>query len=543
LINRKEEIKKKGFHISFKDSTPEVEESQNNFVPVDFTKIKVGAKTLEDATLDLGDYKKIDKRLARKEAVLKSIYDKNCTEMRAISNFYFETSGIYSRLCKYMAYMYRYDWMVTPYINEQKDKDKENTKAKKVEDNVLQDFYKVLFYLDNSDLKRLFGKIALKVVRDGCFYGYTIQGNKRIAIQELPLLYCRSRFEVNNRPVVEFNMKYFDIMFKDAGQKQKILKVFGSDFEKGYKLYKQGKLPPLFVGDTEGWYVLDPGRAIKFNVNGEDTPMFMAVIPAIIDLDEAKDLDKRKMAQELLKIIIQKMPLDKNGDLVFDVDEARELHNNAVNMLRKAIGIDVLTTFADVDVADMSDNRTTAASDDLQRVERSVYNEAGVSQMQFNTDGNIALEKSILNDVASFYDLILQFQAFMNDIIEKYNKKPKKYYYRAQILTTTIYNYQDMAKLYKEQMQVGFSKMLPQIALGQTQSTILANAYFENEILDLVNVFIPPMMSSTMNSDVLNRLNNQNKQEKEQSDSTGGRPEKADDEKSEKTIMNEESQS
>ena len=109
MINRKEEIKKKGFHISFKDSTPEVEESQNGFVPVDFTKIKVGAKTLEDATLDLGDYKKIDKRLARKEAVLKSIYDKNCTEMRAISNFYFETSGIYSRLCKYMAYMYRYD--------------------------------------------------------------------------------------------------------------------------------------------------------------------------------------------------------------------------------------------------------------------------------------------------------------------------------------------------------------------------------------------------------------------------------------------------
>jgi hypothetical protein len=29
------------------------------------------------------------------------------------------------------------------------------------------------------------------------------------------------------------------------------------------------------------------------------------------------------MAQKLLKIIIQKMPLDKNGDLVFDVDEAQ----------------------------------------------------------------------------------------------------------------------------------------------------------------------------------------------------------------------------
>jgi len=26
--------------------------------------------------------------------------------------------------------------------------------------------------------------------------------------------------------------------------------------------------------------------------------------------------------QQLLKIIIQKLPLDKNGDLIFDVDEA-----------------------------------------------------------------------------------------------------------------------------------------------------------------------------------------------------------------------------
>ena len=539
MINRKNEIKNKGFQMSFEDSMPETNNTQNPFVPIDFSKIKIGAKELKDAILNLGDYNKVDQNFAKKESVLKALYNRNCVEMREISNFYFQTSGIYSRLCKYMAYMYRYDWMITPYINEKRDTEKTNINNK-VEDNALQDFYKVLLFLDNSDLKRLFGKIALKVVKDGCFYGYVTLGEKKVTIQNLPVNYCRSRFEVNNRPVVEFYMKYFDIAFKDASQRQKMLKVFGPDFEKGYKMYKKGDLPPQFTGDSAGWYMLEPGHAIKFNVNGEDTPMFMAVIPAIIDLDEAKDLDKRKMAQELLKIIIQKMPVDKNGDLVFDVDEAQQLHNNAVGMLKKAIGIDVLTTFADVDVADMSDNRASSTSDDLQRVERAVYNEAGVSQMQFNTDGNIALEKSILNDVASFYDLILQFQAFMNDIIEKYNKKPKKYYYRAQILTTTIYNYQEMAKLYKEQMQVGFSKMLPQIALGQAQSTILANAYFENQILDLVNIFIPPMMSSTMNSDVLNRLNNQNKQN---SDSTGGRPEKSDDEKSEKTLMNEESQS
>ena len=60
-------------------------------------------------------------------------------------------------------------------------------------------------------------------------------------------------------------------------------------------------------------------------------------------------------------------------------------------MLSKAIGVDVLTTFADVDVEDMDSDRSSASRDDLERVERTVYNEAGVSQMQFNTDGNIDL--------------------------------------------------------------------------------------------------------------------------------------------------------
>ena len=529
MINRKEEIKKKGFNMSFDDSANNSENSKG-FISIDFSKIKIGAKTLEDAILDLGSYSKVNTRLTQKEAILNALYDNDYAEMREISNFYFETSGIYSRLCKYMAYMYRYDWMVTPYINEE-------TANQKDQDNALLEFYKILLYLDKSELKKLFGEIALKVVKNGCYYGYLIPSQNRISIQELPVNYCRSRFIVNNRPAIEFNMKYFDLAFKDTTQRIKMLNAFPAEFKKGYILYKEGKLPPQFVGDTAGWYLLDTASSLKFNVNGDDAPMFMSVIPSLIDLDEAKDLDKKKMAQELLKIIIQKMPVDKNGDLIFDVDEAQQLHNNAVAMLKKAIGIDVLTTFADVEVANMGDNRSTATTDDLERVERSVYNEAGVSQMQFNTDGNIALEKSIRNDEASLYNLILQFEGFMNDMIEKYNKKPKKYYYRAQILTTTIYNYQDMAKTYKEQMQVGFSKMLPQIAMGQAQSTILANAYFENNILDLVNVFIPPMMSSTMNSDVLNRLNNENKSD------TGGRPEKSDDEKSEKTLMNEESQS
>ena len=545
MKNRREEIKKKGFAMQPERDISEV------YVPnsvketpfTDFSKIKVGIKTLDDAIFNLGELKKINPRLADKETVLRAIQSNDIITMREISNFFYKTSGIYSRLCRYMAYLYRYDWMITPYINGCAFLTESSIKDEKV----IEGFNKALLYLDNFEVKRFFGEVALKVLRNGCYYGYLVPQTNKMVIQELPASYCRSRFQVNNRPAIEFNMRYFDDAFTDTTQRMKILNLFPEEFKKGYHAYRLGKLTPDFAGDTSGWYLLDVEKTIKFNINGDDYPFLIAVIPAIIDLDEAQELDRKKMAQKLLKIIIQKMPMDKKGELIFDVDEAQQLHNNAVRMLGKAIGLDVLTTFADVEVANMEQNNATAEDDSMDRVKQAIYDQAGVSQLQFNSDGNIALNNSILNDEASMYNLLVQFESFLNDLLKPFNKSPKKILYKAQILTTTIYNYKEMAKLYKEQTQLGYSKMLPQIALGQSQSSILANAYFENEILSLSTVFIPPLMSSTMNSDTLKSVGSKKVTGGNETSIEGngevGRNEKADNEKSEKTIANRESMS
>ena len=527
------------------------EDTNQRYTPTDFSKIKVGVKTLDDAVLSLGQYKKINPRLGDKTQVLRAINNGDIAKMRDISNFFYKTSGIYSRLCRYMAYLYKYDWFITPYINNCEGLIDANSESvdiniqKEIKDRKKQfvNFFKVLKYFENSEIKRFCGQVALKVIRNGSYYGYLIQQKDRIIIQELAPAYCRSRFKVANKPVVEFNMKYFDDAFQDDTQRSNILKLFPQEFIKGYRLYKQGKLRPTVAGQQDGWYLLDPKLTIKFNIHEEDFPAFISVIPAIIDLDAAQELDRKKMAQKLMKIIIQQLPLDKNGDLIFDVEEARELHNNAVKMLSRAIGVDVLTTFAETEVADMSDRGTTTTVDELAKVERTVYNEAGVSQLQFNSDGNIALNNSILNDEASMYNLLLQFESFLNLMLVQFNKT--NIYYQAQFLTTTIYNYKEMAKLYKQQAQMGYNKMLPQVALGQTQSSILSNAYFENDILDLVRVFVPPLTSNTMNADALQQRSAANRGGQQNnssgSDEGAGRPAKQDNQKSEKTIQNKES--
>lgn len=104
-----------------------------------------------------------------------------------------------------------------------------------------------------------------------------------------------------------------------------------------------------------------------------------------------------------------------------------------------------------------------------------------------------------------------------------------------------------MAKMYKEQTQVGYSKMLPQIALGHSQSMILNTAFFENTILHLSAIMVPPLMSSTLSSnDILDITGqnigaNSNVVKTDGTEKQVGRPEKEESEKSDKTIANEES--
>ena len=255
-----EEMKQKGFAMfrGAEDVDP---------AAYQFGKIKTGAKSLDDAVLKLGTYKRINPRLGDKGTVLQAIHSGDYEMMREISNFFFKTSGIYSRLCRYMAYLYRYDWLVTPYINDDKIKTEK----------VLDGFTKCLNRLDDFGVKKFLGDVALKVVRFGCYYGYKIESNNKVYIQELPPNYCRSRFTINDKHVVEFNMKYFDEQFRDAANRIKILNLFPKEFKKGYVLYKEGKLPPDFLGDTSGWYVLDVDNAFKFNLNDEDYPPFISV--------------------------------------------------------------------------------------------------------------------------------------------------------------------------------------------------------------------------------------------------------------------------
>jgi len=504
---------------------------------LNFNDLKLGTKKVNDITIeDFNSFKRANKRLADKKAIERAIADNDITFMGDVSEFFFRISGMYRRIIEHMAQLYRYDYMVTPYIMDK-------TKAQKVS----EQFNNVLYFLDKMEVKKVLSKISLEVLIRGNYYCYAIPTANSVIIQELPRKYCRSRFSAEGRPLVEFNLAYFENKFPNEEQRKRILNVFPEEIRKAYMKYKNDTLTELLPGETRnGWCVLDAKSAFKFSLNEYDYPFMISVIPSIIDYNTAQEIEKKKLEQQLVKLIVQKLPLDKNSMMVFDMDEARDIHSNAVQMVKNIVGTDVLTTFAEVGVESMADNSANNAVDDtMNRIRSSIFDEGGVSSLIFNSDGNISLDKSVLNDAASMSELMAQYQSFLNALVDaKFNKNPKKFYYNVELLQTTQYNYIELSKLYKEQVQLGFGKLLPQIALGHSQSSILATIYFENEVLKLVDLMTPPENSNTKSAASGSGGKNSNGNPKGNTDDKGGRPSKESQGEtvSDKTLQNRESQ-
>ena len=103
---------------------------------------------------------------------MRAIVTRDYRKLRMISDFFYAASGIYQTLCNYFAFLYRYYCYIYP------ENVSENAKPEKV----VEEYTKILSYLDRSYIKKLCGEIALKVVKYGCYYGYLIDSSKSIQV-------------------------------------------------------------------------------------------------------------------------------------------------------------------------------------------------------------------------------------------------------------------------------------------------------------------------------------------------------------------------
>lgn len=435
------------------------------------------------------------------EEVAEIIASGDPSSMSLLSRYYFYSSGFYRRIIFYYAYLLTYAYVVIPHL-----KDKPNNKSKK-------NYYEALDFCEGVGLKSFCEHAAVCVLVDGAYYGLLVDNGGQVSTMDLPFSYCRTRFKgFSGLDIVEINLSYFT-MITDSISREKALNLYPKDVKKAYQKYISG----TSRGGSQ-WCPLPEGVGIYLQIH-ENRPLFINTIPAINNFSTYRDLEIQKEELETKKILVQEIPVDKEGELIFEPEEAKELHRGAVQMLADNTTLDVLTTYAKVDVKSLADSRQTINTN-LETFQNMIYAESGASSNIFAATGNISLDQSLKNDLSLMMNLADQFSQLFTYLLNTEIAKGTTTYSVA-ILPVSYYNTKDYIDQTHKLATTGYSYLLPAIASGLTQKEFLDIKVLENDILGLKDVLIPLSTAFTESDE-------------------GGRNPLPNDKKTDKTIKNEE---
>jgi hypothetical protein len=268
-------------------------------------------------------------------------------------------------------------------------------------------------------------------------------------------------------------------------------------------------------------------------------PLLLNIIPATIDYDDAVASEREREAEEIRKIIVQKIPHLNDGRLLFEPDEAEEIHYGTVGMMKGNKNVSVLTTYGDVD-AITSGSSADRTENTLTRMEQNIYAQAGVTGQIFASTGSSSLETSLNNDLALMMYLANKFSRFITNLLnDTFGNGNITFKYT--IMPISYYNAADFADTSFKLVGSGYSALMPALAFGLTQKDLVNIKDLENDVLKLGDKLKPLQSSYTQTADGNSSEGDSKEKPVETDVDEGGRPKKKEDEKADKTHQNEES--
>ena len=440
------------------------------------------------------------------EKIERIITSGSLAEQQALSRNFFYKDGYYKQIIIHYATLLKYAGLLIPNPSLGK---------KLSTSHISKRYYNALDYVEKMNLPVFLTDCATRALIDGCYYGVIVQLDKQnFSVLDLPSGYCQTRYkDLNGDDLIEFDVSYFNSIV-DLTAKEQALASYPKFIRDAYKKWQKQK-------SSNNWVIIPSDIGICFPFF-DGRPLFLSVIPASLEYDDAIQTERDRDAEEIRKILVQKVPHLQDGRLLFEPDEAAEMHAGAVGMLKGNKNISVLTTYADVDAV-VSKTTGESTSKTLEQIEKNIYAQAGVSGQIFSSTGSSTLDASIKNDIALMMYLANKFSRFITNSINRiYGNTNITFKY--QILPVSIHN---MDKFIDQSFKLsgsGYSYLLPVVALGLSQRDIVNLKELENDVLKLGEKLIPLSSSYTQSSD-----------------NPTGRPKLDDSKKAEKTIKNEES--
>lgn len=445
-----------------------------------FKKAFSGMVATSQAAYERSDSKFIrsKKNYYDKEQILRIVREGNPIERAALSEFFFATNGIYKRIILHYATFLTYSWLLVPYTKNK------NGKGDITERKTAQTYYNAAEFCSAFQIDRKCALFARDVLVKGAYYGLIHDDGENVVIQDLPFDYCRTRFKnAMDVDVIEFNLSFFDTI-RDEKLRDEILNTYPRFILKAYKKYKRD--------GNEKWIFIPAEQGIYFSYF-EERPFFLDLIPLLDDLDDYKDIDKQRNLQALKRILVQEVPHD-GMDLVFEPDEAEQMHEGALEMMANNPDIDVLTTYAKASLLDMSsDDDSKTEIVDIQDL---IYSSAGLSKELFFSTTEAGLNYSINNDLAMMMILGQRFAHFFT-VLLNYKFENKKIKFKFVILPLSYYNNADYTSRARELASFGYTFLNPILSTGLDQTTLVPLKTLENDLLNLDEILKPLQSSYT----------------------------------------------
>lgn len=427
-------------------------------------------------------------------------------EQQKLSRNYFNKDGFYKRIVLHYATLLKYVGILIPNPSFGNSLSASHISKR---------YYNAMDFLDKISLPTFLSNCATRALTDGSYFGIIKELDKKsFVVFDLPSGYCRSRFkDLAGNDIIEFDLNYFNSIL-DKDEKKSTLKVYPEFVSKAYKEWNKGK-------KASNWLIIPSNIGICFTFF-DGHPLFLNVIPATIQYDEAIETESTRDKEEIKKIIVQKVPHLSDGRLLFEPEEAEEMHSGAVGMMKGNPNVSVLTTYADVD-AIVSKTSADSASNNLEKMMQNIYYQSGTSSQIFASNGSNTIETSLNNDLSLMMYLANKFSFFITQIInEVFGNSNISFKY--QILPITYYNADKFADTSFKLASSGYSFLMPALAMGISQKDLSNLKDLENDVLNLKEKLLPLTSSYTQNSE-----------------GSAGAPKKEGEEKSDKTIQNEES--
>lgn len=438
-----------------------------------------------------------------KDEIFEIIEGDNLQAKIRLSRYFFERNGYYRQIVLYYATMLEYVGILIP--NPLKDVKLSNNKLQKKYNSAIN-------LVEKMNLPTFFTNCAWMSLVDGCYYGLIISETEdSFAVVDLPTEYCRTCYkDLYNNDLIEFNLTYFQKIESDE-YRDVLLRSYPKFIRDAYKKFKAGKL-------LNPWLLIPASMGICFPFF-DGKPALLNVIRAALLYDEVNDTLKDKLTDEIKKIIVQHIPHLAEGEFLLEPEEALEIHKGAVKMLENNPNVDVLTTYADVEsIVSKTGNDNDASL--LSRYEQNIYSQGGVSKELFAATGSSAIPSSQRVTLGIMMHLADKFSTFVTNFTNSKFSTPA-INFKYTILPIAYFNEDEYLDNAFKLANSGFSFILPAIAMGLSQRDLANVKQLETDILHLDELLVP--LQSAYNP-------------------TGegpGRPKKALDEKSEKTVQNE----